>query len=389
MRIGLFGGSFDPPHKGHIAVAEAALRTAKLDRVLMVPSSGKSGAYTCKASARDRLNMCSLAVRSEPRITVSDIEAHRDGFVPTVDTVRKLLRQYRHDEISLIVGADKVHDFDRWVDAEELLKTCELLIFPRGGIDVTADVDRLRQRGARVRVMDVPETPGASHDIQQALISYEEPSALPREVAGYIAENWLYHDPVVLEVSHLMTEKRYRHTLGVREQAVKLSLIHGLNTQKAALAAMLHDSAKCMAFDQMLLLAKRAGVSEPALLTSPAMLHGPVGAYVAQTQFHVTDTDVLNAISWHTVGRPDMSRLEMCVFVADATEPGREQYPGLKRLRRLSERSLEAAVALSLNLTRSYVFKSGKAFNPLSDATMRWVLPRVPEDLLPLVRLGD
>ena len=83
-----------------------------------------------------------------------------------------------------------------------------------------------------------------------------------------------------------------------------------------------------------------------------------------------------------------MSKLDMIIFVADATEPGREKYPGLRRLRRLAEQSLEAAVLLSLNLTKQYVLSSGKPFNPISDATIRWVTPMVPQELLPLTSAG-
>ena len=107
MRVGIFGGSFDPPHKGHLAVVEAAVRTAGLDQVLVIPSAG---AYkenmTVIASAVDRLNMCRLCFGSEPHCFVSDIEAHRSEWIPTIATVERLKKlQHRNDQLVLIVGA--------------------------------------------------------------------------------------------------------------------------------------------------------------------------------------------------------------------------------------------------------------------------------------------
>ncbi len=386
VQIGLFGGCFDPPHKGHLAVAEAALRSAELDQILVMPAAVASGGKrTIIAPPADRMNMCTRCFRSEPRCVISDLEAHRDVRIPTVVTVERLLRQTsRNDRITLIIGADKLLSLPHWERAEDLFRLCDILVCPRNGVDIPVHIDSLRALGARIRVLEVAEVPGESNRIQQMIRRYELPKELDPSVAAYIAENWLYLDPHIQEAEHLMSLKRWKHTLGVRHEAVRLACIHGINPLEAALAATLHDSAKCLPFDTMLQYAQEDGIEDPTFLSSPAMLHGPVGAYIARTRFGVTQENVLNAIIYHTVGRARMTPLEMCIFVADATEPGREQYPGLKRLRKLSERSLEAAVLLSLNLTHQYVIASGKSFNPISEQTAGWVRPLVPEDLLPL-----
>ncbi len=388
MRVGVFGGSFDPPHRGHLAVAEAALRTAGLDQVVVIPSAG---AYkenmNVVASAADRLNMCRLCFGSEPRCFISEIEAHKNEWTPTIVTIERLKKQqYRNDQLSLIIGADKLVSLPGWKRADDLFHLCDIYVYPRDGIDPEPHLQKLRAAGARVRMMDIPEAPGASSEIQALLKKYENPQYLTPGVAGYIADHWLYLDKNILTAEKLMTPKRWKHTLGVRTQAVEYSLQHNINPIQAALAALLHDSAKCLPFEVMLSYAYEAGISEPTFLSSPALLHGPVGAYIAWNKFNIENQDVLNAITYHTVGRAEMTKLEMCIFVADATEPGREQYPGLKRLRRLATRSLEAAVLLSLNLTKQYVLQTGKPFNPISDATVRWITPLVPDELLPLTR---
>ena len=386
MHVGVYGGCFDPPHRGHIAVADVALRTAGLDQLLIIPANTASNnKISISASAHDRLNMCKLCFSGEPRCIISDIETRRDEFTPTITTIEHLKkRQYQNDTLSLIIGADKLQSLPNWIRADELFHLCDFLVYPRNGIDLRSQIELLRERGAKIRVMDVPEVAGASREIQSALKRYENPPELSENITAYIAEHWLYLDQSILEVERMLSPKRWKHTLGVRKQAVEYALIHGINPLHAALAALLHDSAKCLPFEIMLNLAHEAGITDPTLLSSSAMLHGPVGSYIAKTQFFVEISDVLNAITYHTVGRANMSKLEMCIFVADATEPGREQYPGLMRLRRLAARSLEAAVLLSLNLTKQYVLESGKQFNPISEETIRWITPRVPDELLPM-----
>ena len=388
MQVGIFGGCFDPPHRGHLAVAEAALRSAGLDQVAIIPAAVASAKeHGIVASAADRLNMCRLCFGSEPHFTISEAEVRRNEWVPTIMTVERLKKQqYRNDQLTLIIGADKLASLPQWRRFEDLIRLCDILVFPRDGADIPAHVDQLRAMGARIRVMDIPEAPGASRAVQDALSRYENPLELTDEVTAYIAERWLYLDKSILSAEKLMTPKRWQHTLGVRKQAVEYAVLHHISPIHAALAALLHDSAKCLPFEVMLSYAHEAGITDPTFLSSPAMLHGPVGAYVARKQFSITQPDVLNAITYHTVGRAEMSKLEMCIFVADATEPGRDQYPGLKRLRRLAQRSLEAAVLLSLNLTKQHLLVTGKPFNPISDATVRWITPLVPEELLPLTR---
>ena len=114
-------------------------------------------------------------------------------------------------------------------------------------------------------------------------------------------------------------------------------------------------------------------VDDENMLSSGAMLHGPVGAYVARYQFGVRDEDVLNAIRSHTIGRPGMTKMELCIFVADATEEGREDYEGLDRLRYLAPRSLPAAALTSIRLTREYLMKTDRPFFPVVNDTIAYL----------------
>lgn len=131
MRLGLFGGSFNPPHVAHTMAALYALETGGVDRVLVVPCAdhpfGKG-----LAPFADRLKMCRLAfARLGEAVEVSDIEARRNAPSYTIDTVRELRRLRPDDEIRLIVGSDILDELDRWKDAGELRRMVELFVVPR------------------------------------------------------------------------------------------------------------------------------------------------------------------------------------------------------------------------------------------------------------------
>ena len=160
----------------------------------------------------------------------------------------------------------------------------------------------------------------------------------------------------------------------MRKEAVRLARIHGVPILRSALAGVLHDCAKGMSVQDMARIATEYHlVDDPNMLSSNAMLHGPVGAYLARQQFGVRDEEVLSAIRGHTIGRPGMTKLELCIFVADAIEEGREDYEGLPQLRRLSRISLPAAALLSLRLTRQYLDRTNRPFFPVAGETMAYL----------------
>ena len=385
IRTGVYGGSFDPPHQGHLLAAMTALEKAGLDRVLLLPCGDIPCAGEIRAPAKDRTAMLALMAEDCRDLEICTLEAEQKERTPKVKTMKALKKLYPGDDFFLIVGADKLPGLPGWKHADRLFDLCSVLVLPRNGLPAEELADRVRAAGASVTVLPMEGVPISSRKIQEEIGRFAEPAGLDRRVAVYIAENGLYHDRKTEEsVRQMMTEKRFRHTLGVRTQAVRLADIHRIPLQKAALAALMHDCAKCLPFEEMKAAAINGGVTDPAFYSSPEMLHGPAGAALAAREFGVTDSDVLNAVTYHTMGRAWMSPLELCIFIADATEPGRRDYPGLQKIRKLSEKSLEAAALMSLLRTREYVHEQGKVFNPLSETTIAWLETILPEDLLRL-----
>lgn len=131
-RIGIFGGSFDPPHIGHLIIAEVARQKLRLEKVVFVPAyvpPHKKGKHA--ATASDRFRMTKLAVRMNPHFSVSDLEIRRKGISYTVDTVRSFKRRYPASELFLIIGGDSLRQFWTWRSPQEILSLASLAVYSR------------------------------------------------------------------------------------------------------------------------------------------------------------------------------------------------------------------------------------------------------------------
>lgn len=375
QKIGVLGGMMDPIHWGHIGAALAALN-AGLDRVLLSPCLTPAHRPQPLAPAADRLEMCRLAAQTDPRLEASDIEL-RDTTCYAVDTVRLLRSRYPGAQITWILGADKLQSLPRWYQAETLFSLCDFLVCPRPGYESTLDVP-----GLRLRVMDVPPLEASSAEVIDRLHALNDaPELLPREVARYIALHGLYQpDFVPVLRQYGMGDKRLRHTLGVRDTAVKLAEIHGVSMQAAALAAMLHDLAKPLPLERMQGLARAYGLDLPGEITADGnLLHGPLAAAIAKRELGIRNGDVLSAIACHTTGKKGMNDLDKVLFIADAIEPNRADYPGLTEMRRLAKTELTAAVLLSMRRTKEYVLARGLHFCSVTEQAMQEILDQEEE----------
>lgn len=371
-RVGVLGGTFDPIHEGHLILARQARAFAHLDQVLILPMA-RPAHREAEATAEQRLQMCRLALEGEEGLSLSEIGIFAASRY-TADTLNILHREYPDTEFTFIMGADKLPSLPYWHEADKLFALCDFLCFPRKGIFIDAALEKVRLAGARVAMMPEICAPYSSTMIRAQTAQYQDAAGLPKKVLRYMAENGLYQEDFLPRLKGMMNPRRFKHTLGVRQEAVRLAEIHGVPLQKAALAGLLHDCAKGMPQAQMAQIARENHlISDEEMFSSGAMMHGPVGAYVAKTKFGVQDEDVLHAIRSHTIGRPGMTMLELCIFVADATEMGREDYEGLKEIRKLAQHSLPAAALKSLRQTQAYVERSGRPFFSIARMTMEYL----------------
>jgi nicotinate-nucleotide adenylyltransferase len=197
VRIGVFGGTFDPIHEGHLATARAAVECAHLDRVLFVPSAQPPHRAAALAPTDDRLAMTRLAVEGEPRFDVSEVEVSRGGMSYTADTLAALHGAYPDDELFLILGWDAARLFRTWHEPERVAGLASVVIVGRPGMQspMPSDLDAAGLDPGRVVLCLVP-TPDVSGSGLRRAISAGEPVAgkLPPDVERYIAEHHLYRD---------------------------------------------------------------------------------------------------------------------------------------------------------------------------------------------------
>ena len=172
-----------------------------------------------------------------------------------------------------------------------------------------------------------------------------------------------------------LTKERYHHTVGVAYTAMSMAMKYNPQPDnnefmiKAEIAGLLHDCAKCMDNDKKIRICNKNQISYSKIeAENPYLLHGKVGAYIARKEFGILDEDILNAITWHTTGRPAMSLLEKIIFVADYIEPSRRPIPELNLIRQLAFTDIDQAVIKILENTLKYLNEKG---NPIDDMTQK------------------
>lgn len=197
MRIGVFGGTFDPIHEGHLAAAKAAMECAHLDRVLFVPSAQPPHRGTALAPAEDRLAMTKLAVQGEPSFEVSDVEVRRGGPSYTAETLSELHREHPHDESFLILGWDAARLFRTWHEPDRVSELASVVIVDRPGLGPPpkSELAGIGLDPARVILCHF-STPDVSGSALRRAIAAGQPvtGQLPPAVERYIAERHLYLD---------------------------------------------------------------------------------------------------------------------------------------------------------------------------------------------------
>lgn len=372
-RIAVFAGAFDPIHVGHIQVIRSVLEGRLVDQIVLMPSSAPPYRKPLIPSAALR-GLCAAAVSDMPGVTLADEKPLKSGQ-SVIEAIRGLRQRYGKAEYLYIVGADKLAGLLHWSKAPKLFGLCRFLVYPRAGYAAQDIIRFAAPHGLRAELVDMPEIRVSSAMVRAELKKLKDaPGMLAPEIARMIALNGLYQLPYETMVRPYMSQRRYQHTLGVRDLAVDLAQRHGASMQAAAVAALLHDCAKEMKLSLMQAMARHWEITDDsAEMASSALLHGKIAAVFAQQRYDVHDEDVLNAIRYHTTGRPGMSRLELCLFVADKAEKGRKPYPGLEEIRSLMFDRLEDAALVSMRGTKSFVAGRGESYSGETDAAMNYL----------------
>ena len=181
-------------------------------------------------------------------------------------------------------------------------------------------------------------------------------------------------------VRRTLSPKRFQHTMNVKKLAVRMAQHYGVNTEKAALAAVLHDSAKELPRTELLQIMQDNAIIKKGTQNRPEPVwHGICAAILAKTQWNVQDEEILSAIACHTTGKENMSKLDKILFLADMTSAERD-YPGVEELRSLEMRNLDKAMIQALKMTISFVEQKNAIADPESAKALAWLQAHSVED---------
>lgn len=379
-KMGLFGGTFDPIHKGHISMALRMAEALKLDGVVLMPTFVPPHKIKENmADAEHRLAMCRLAAQSHPQLAVSDLELRRGGASFTVDTLSALCEQHPDTRWYLLVGADMFTTLRTWHRFGDIARMAVLCTIAREGTDtsqLTAYARALQADGIDCYVEETPVEPYSSTQIRERIRAGESWTDLVEPtVAQYICENRLYcsadgmrrqtTDEQYIEIiRRRLSDYRFHHSLCVAEEAKRLALLHGADPAKAYTAGILHDIMKDtdVTAQQRILLDYGVELDEIEE-RSPTLWHARSGEVFLRNILGVTDEEILSAVRYHTTGRAGMSLLEQVVFTADFTSADRN-YPDVAVIRALADQSLSAAIRYGTEYTIRDLESRGRAVHP-------------------------
>ncbi len=364
MRLAMYGGTFNPIHRGHMNAAAAVVSALELDRLLLMPAGIPPHKTLPEGSATpaQRLEMCRLAAAALDRVEVSALELERTGPSYTVDTLTRLREEYPDAQLWLVVGTDMVLSFDRWRQPGEIARLCRLAVVARDESDrqsIAQKAGELRERlGLGVDVIHCPALPMSSTQVRESL----DPALLHPAVAGYVQRNRLYLPSLTqlrAEVERRVSPKRMAHTLGCERLAAQMAERFGLPDYDARAAAILHDCTKALTEKEQLTLTEKWHIIIDYDETDfPALIHADTGAETALREFHMP-REIADAIRTHTTGDKAMTALQKLLYVADLCEESRT-WPGVEALRALALTDLEKAYAAALKQTIGFIRGQGR-----------------------------
>lgn len=391
-RIGIFGGSFNPPHLGHMLALREFQEKLSLDRVLLIPAAvpPHKKLTANSPSAEHRLQMTYLAAQDMENVEVLDLELRREGASYTADTVAQLRQTYPHDELFLLMGTDMFLSFGKWYHPERIAQEATLAVAHRDRDDpqeLRECEKTLRETfGARTVFVENSFLPHSSTSVRAMLAFDCAASYLSAPVLDYIRQNSLYFCGAQLknlpfeELSRISLSlhkpKRVPHVAGCSMTAKQLAVQYGADETDAARAGILHDITKALSADEQLKLCERyAMILDKFERENPKLLHAKTGSVIAREIFGENDA-VCEAICWHTTGKADMTILEKIVYLADYIEPNRE-FPGVQELRELTAQSLDLGMRRGLEMTVAQVRANGREVDRNSLGALRFLQERM------------
>ncbi len=381
MRIGVFGGTYNPVHLGHIWTARAVRDELSLDKLFMVVSADpphKPDPERLPGNIRYRI--LDISLEGEKGILPSDVELKREGKSYTVDTLSWFSGQYRGAELFFIVGGDMLENFPEWREPDRILSMAKLCAVGRP--DEVRNMEGIARDiearfGGRVILSAFSGPNISSTEVRRRMYDAVPVDTLVKPaVENYLYENAVYMPEDIVRIrqrlSKILKKKRLDHTMLTTCEAVKLAAHYGVDTKKARLAAVLHDCIKLPNRELVAYCDEHFYDISQEERDNPYLIHSRLGAVLAEEEYGVTDPEILAAIRNHTIGRVGMSLLEKIIYVADKLEPSRD-FKGVDAMRRTAYEDINKAMLMVMRHSADYTAASGRNVNPSTESVMEYL----------------
>lgn len=354
MKIGIYGGSFNPIHKGHIELAKFAINNLNLDKLFFVPANKnpfkKQNDYI---SNEHRINMIKLVL--EDKMFLSEFETNRKGNSYTIDTVNYFKQKFPNDEIYLLIGSDNIPTINKWKDIDEIVKKVKIVSFNRGN-----KFSKINAKKYNISILKNPIYKFSSTDYKKGNLNN-----VVESVQEYIGDNFLYFDDLAKNMIFDPKDKerqfRYFHLKWTAEFAVKLAEKYNLKIKEAYQSGMAHDITKMWTKEEAFSFLKKYGFNEDNLPTYK--LHQTTAYFWLKDIYKYKNENVLNAILKHTSLDIELTLLDKILYVADKISKGRK-WEGIEKIRELSFQNFDKAFSFIVSRSAEYESKiRGHVFN--------------------------
>ena len=388
-KVGIFGGTFNPVHQGHVSLCAQIKRAKNLDEIWIIPT-GTPPHKSSDGIIDDvhRLAMCAIAFPSHEGYHVLDIECNQKGKNYTADTLAALQKQHPDCSFYFIMGSDMFLTFTQWYDYRNILQMAHLLVGARSKDDAQAmqEMKYTLQNDEKIEIIPVDVVDISSTQARTRIaFGFDAAFWLNAEVWQCIKEHKLYLpnkesvESIKLLLRDCLSDGRYYHTECVVKLAKELAKRFCVSEQKAVWAALLHDIMKDCSQDDLLQYITKNGIMLSGVeKEAPALWHAITGSFFAESLGF--DEEIVSAIRYHTTARAQMSDLEKIIYVADGISEDRA-YPNIDKVRALLDQGLDFVILNGVKMTLQKLIQKQKPLHPDTLQAYHTLIKKIKKDV--------
>lgn len=347
MKIGIFGGSFNPVHKGHLLVADYAFKTLNLDKLIFVPTY--KNPFKNKQSeleVKHRVAMLKLVIKTNYEI--SSFEINRKTTSYSIDAAKYFRQKYPNDQIFWLIGSDNLKKINKWKNINELARLVTITVFKR-----SANINQTNLKKYHGLLLKNPLYDFTSTAYKHGNLQVVEPI-----IQAYIGKNHLYLNDFL---SNFLTPLRYKHSLATAKFAVKLAKNSKLNLKQVYLAGLLHDLTKNWPLEKQYKFLHKSNIDYQQYNNHE--LHALSASVWLKTVYLLDDLSIIQAIAKHTNLDAKLTLLDKIVYAADKLCDGRK-WIGIQSLRILIHNDFDKGFKNLVQIIYKRLKKEGKKLSP-------------------------